>query len=45
MDLKLRDKIAFVSGSTSGIGFAVAKRILIEGAQVTINVRTQESVD
>lgn len=45
MDLKLRDKIAFVSGSTSGIGFAIAKRLLIEGAQVIVNGRTQKSVD
>jgi NAD(P)-dependent dehydrogenase (short-subunit alcohol dehydrogenase family) len=32
MDLKLKDKIALVSGSTAGIGFAIAKRLLSEGA-------------
>jgi NAD(P)-dependent dehydrogenase (short-subunit alcohol dehydrogenase family) len=45
MDLKLKDKIAFISGSTSGIGFAIASRLLTEGAQVIINGRTKASVD
>jgi NAD(P)-dependent dehydrogenase (short-subunit alcohol dehydrogenase family) len=45
MDLQLRNKSAFVSGSTAGIGFAIAKRLLQEGARVTINGRTKHSVD
>lgn len=45
MDLKLKDKIAFISGSTAGIGFATARRLATEGAQVIINGRTQQSVD
>lgn len=45
MDLKLKDKIAFISGSTAGIGFAIAQRLIAEGAQVIINGRTQEGVD
>lgn len=45
MDLQLKDKTAFVSGSTAGIGFAIAKRLLEEGATVIINGRTKESVD
>lgn len=45
MDLKLSDKIAFVSGSTAGIGFAIAKRLLVEGSEVIINGRTQKSID
>lgn len=45
MDLKLKDKIAFISGSTAGIGLAIAKRFLEEGAQVVINGRTKESID
>lgn len=45
MDLQLKDKIAFISGSTAGIGYAIAERFLMEGAQVIINGRTQESVD
>lgn len=45
MDLKINDKIALVSGSTAGIGFAIAKRLLQEGATVVINGRTKESVD
>ncbi|MEO6837472.1 MAG: SDR family oxidoreductase [Ginsengibacter sp.] len=45
MDLQLKDKIAFISGSTAGIGYAIAERFLMEGAQVIINGRTQGSVD
>ncbi len=45
MDLKIKNKIAFVSGSTAGIGFAIAHRLLTEGAEVIVNGRTQDSVD
>jgi len=45
MDLKLKDKTVFVSGSTAGIGFATAQRFLAEGAEVTINGRTKKSVE
>jgi NAD(P)-dependent dehydrogenase (short-subunit alcohol dehydrogenase family) len=44
MDLKLQNKIAFVSGSTAGIGFAIAERLAREGARVIINGRTQKRV-
>lgn len=45
MDVQLKSKTAFVSGSTQGIGFAIAKQLLIEGAAVIINGRTQEKID
>ncbi|SKC72634.1 SDR family NAD(P)-dependent oxidoreductase [Ohtaekwangia koreensis] len=45
MDLQLTDKTAFVSGSTQGIGFAIAQRLLAEGATVIINGRTQPRID
>ena len=45
MDLQLKGKTALVTGSTAGIGYATAKALLQEGAQVIINARTQESVD
>lgn len=45
MDLGLVDKRAFVSGSTAGIGFAIAAALAAEGARVTINGRTQARVD
>ena len=45
MDLKLAGKIALVTGSTAGIGFAIAKALAIEGAHVYVNGRTQKRVD
>lgn len=45
MDLELNNKTAFISGSTSGIGYAIAKRLLMEGARVVVNGRTKESVE
>ena len=44
MDLQLNNKTAFISGSTAGIGFAIAQSLLQEGAKVIINGRTTESV-
>lgn len=45
MDLLIKNKIAFVSGSTAGIGYAIAERLLAEGVQVIINGRTKENVE
>jgi NAD(P)-dependent dehydrogenase (short-subunit alcohol dehydrogenase family) len=45
MDLQLAGKQALVSGSTAGIGHAIAKALLKEGATVIINGRTQAAVD
>jgi NAD(P)-dependent dehydrogenase (short-subunit alcohol dehydrogenase family) len=45
MDLKLKDRLALVSGSTAGIGFAIAKALAGEGARVIVNGRTQTAVD
>lgn len=45
MDLKLADKSALVSGSTGGIGLAIAQSLAQEGAAVIINGRSQERVD
>lgn len=42
MDLKLSGSTAFVSGSTQGIGYAVAERCAAEGATVILNGRDQE---
>lgn len=45
MNLQLKQKTAFISGSTQGIGFAIAKQLLNEGAKIIINGRTQEKID
>lgn len=45
MDLQLKNKTALVTGSTAGIGLAIARSLLQEGASVCINGRTATSVD
>jgi NAD(P)-dependent dehydrogenase (short-subunit alcohol dehydrogenase family) len=44
MDLKLQDKSALISGSTKGIGFAIAALLAAEGAKVIVSGRTQAAV-
>jgi NAD(P)-dependent dehydrogenase (short-subunit alcohol dehydrogenase family) len=43
MDLKLHDKLALVSGSTKGIGLAIATALAGEGARVIVNGRSEAS--
>ncbi len=45
MNLQLDGKKALVTGSTAGIGFAIAYSLAREGASVVITGRTQERVD
>jgi NAD(P)-dependent dehydrogenase (short-subunit alcohol dehydrogenase family) len=45
MDLQLAKKIALVSGSTAGIGNAIATSLAREGARVIVNGRTPAAVD
>src|SRR5881396_3953085 len=44
MNLQLENKLALVSGSTAGIGFAIAKALAAEGARVIINGRSETRV-
>jgi NAD(P)-dependent dehydrogenase (short-subunit alcohol dehydrogenase family) len=45
MDLKLTNKLALVTGSTAGIGYAIAQALAREGARVIVNGRTHAAVD
>src|SRR6202030_694675 len=45
MNLGLQGKVAVVSGSTAGIGLAIASELAAEGAKVVVNGRTQARVD
>jgi NAD(P)-dependent dehydrogenase (short-subunit alcohol dehydrogenase family) len=44
MNLDLIDKTAFISGSTKGIGFAIASQLTAEGAHVIVNGRADNAV-
>ncbi len=44
MELQLVNKSVFISGSTSGIGFAMAQGFLSEGAKVIINGRSEDKL-
>jgi NAD(P)-dependent dehydrogenase (short-subunit alcohol dehydrogenase family) len=45
MELGLKNRLALVSGSTAGIGLAIATSLAQEGARVIVNGRSQSSVD
>jgi len=44
VDLKLQDRLAFVSASTAGIGLTIAGALAREGARVIVNGRTPVTV-
>jgi NAD(P)-dependent dehydrogenase (short-subunit alcohol dehydrogenase family) len=45
MNLELEGRSALVTGSSAGIGYAIAERLALEGASVIVNGRTQDRVD
>jgi NAD(P)-dependent dehydrogenase (short-subunit alcohol dehydrogenase family) len=45
MDLELKGKSALVTGSTGGIGFAIARGLAREGARVIVSGRSDERVN
>jgi len=44
MDLQLKDKKAFIAGSSKGLGYAAARGLGLEGARITLNSRHPESL-
>lgn len=44
MNLKLKDQVVFVAGSSRGIGRAIASAVLAEGARVVLTGRDAESL-
>jgi len=45
MNLELQGQTALITGSTAGIGYAIAELLAAEGANVIINGRTSSGVD
>jgi|SRR5215471_15604127 len=45
MDLHIENRRALITGSTAGIGFAIARGLAAEGVQVTLTGRTQAAID
>ncbi|RNE59405.1 SDR family NAD(P)-dependent oxidoreductase [Cryobacterium tepidiphilum] len=45
MEFQLQGKTAFISGSSAGIGYAIASRLADEGARVIVNGRDAARVD
>ena len=44
MDLGLKNKTALVTGASRGLGYATARQLALEGADVAINSRSKETV-
>ena len=44
MDLGLKDKVALITGSSRGLGFAAARSLATEGCRVMLTARGTETL-
>lgn len=45
MDLRLKNKVAIVTGASRGIGLAIAKELALEGCKLVLCARTTETLE
>lgn len=45
MDLGLRDRVAFIAGASSGLGYATARALVLEGCKVALCSRNKERIE